>query len=155
MIYADKKSPTNAPLIIGALLLFVIGALLAFCPNIFKHIKEKHLICGIASLAFIIAFLVFEVIIIFLIPKQCDLSQEVDRLHEIYFDMSRDDPEYETVHDEWYEAFCARSDLSFKIKMLLGGGNIALALATICTNNHKKENTESSEQNENNNAQQN
>ena len=143
LIYAYENSINDASLIIGAQLILVAGALIMFCPAIFKRIPKRPLIRGIVSVVLFVCFLGFQVASMAIVPKLCYIWQAHEQIYAELIETSSDDADYQELWTAWKNTNKEQRALKFKAQIFNSVSCIALSLACICAkvdNNIKNEN---------------
>lgn len=150
LIYVAGNQIYEAPLIISAQLLLVVGALLMFFHDIFGRLKQKHIILNIASILLFVCFLALQVAIMVMIPKAFNVYREKEILYEEYKETSSSDEDHQDKRNAWFEAVDESSQMSFTLSFMTYGSMIACTLACICAKPTKKNTTDSTDTSEEN-----
>lgn len=151
LIYAYKKSPYNAPLIISAMTLLPTALILINAYPISLRIKQKHYIRGLASIAFILLFLGLQIVSMVMLPKLIETSQNEQNAYQNLLDTSFDDENRSKLWDAWEAANEKAHDIDFKMEFLYLGSMVALAFAEIiCPSRKRKTDEDNIESGDNN-----
>lgn len=93
-IYIYANSVYNIPLIIVTLALFPAACLLLFMHPHDLRIKQKHPRRSVASIAFMLCFLVLQITVIVMTPALVSTYQEEQQLYQTLQETSSDDAEF-------------------------------------------------------------
>lgn len=151
MIYCCVNSLYNATLIIGVQVLFPVAIILMSCDTIFKGIKQKHYLRGIASVALMVCFLGLQIASMVMLPKLIELSQEEENLYQIYKETSYGDASHEELQDAWREANREVSNLSFTLQLINSGSYVAVVVFNFCRPHVKQKSNDDNNESDNNN----
>ncbi|MDE6585641.1 MAG: hypothetical protein K2K80_03055 [Clostridia bacterium] len=138
LIYVYEKSIYEAPLIIGAQILFIFAIILIIVPSIILRLKQKKYIRGLSAVVFMLCFLGLQIALMTMTPSLIDIAQEERNLYQIYYESSYDDADHSEKREAWRIVRDKEYNLSFAMSMMNNASMIGIALSGICSQSHKR-----------------
>lgn len=142
-IYIYVNSVYNIPLIIVMLALFPAACLLLFMHPHGLRIKQKHPWRSVASIAFMLCFLVLQITVIVMTPALVSTYQEEQQLYQALQETSSDDAEFSERFDDWSSENKKANNARSTSQFVFYGSLWALTLSSLCAPYGKHDTNES------------
>lgn len=139
-IYEAVSKSYNVSLMVFAEILLIIGVVLRLCYIVFRCIKRKAIVRGIAVILLIVCFICLRISFTTIFPRYLNIGVEYQRQYDEWKAVPPENM------DEFREKYYAlqivkdsQRELGFTLELLHLGSLGALVIASYCAGNFKKE----------------